>query len=163
MWDAFLFDTQFPSVVFCSYPKQASYRSKISESITGDFLKFGPLQDFLDDPEVTEIMVNGPYRIYIEKKGRKELSRVRFDDEDHLKYIIECMLRLSQKRLDEAWPQADFTLRHHERVNVVIPPLAVGGSVVTIRKMFRTISGALMTWWPGRRLTPGCRIFSPHV
>ncbi|MBU0896410.1 MAG: Flp pilus assembly complex ATPase component TadA, partial [Candidatus Omnitrophica bacterium] len=110
---------------------------KIIDSLCDDFLGLGPLQKLMEDAEITEIMVNGPYRIYIEKKGRKVLSDVKFDDEAHLKYIIEKMLSPTGRRVDESFPYTDFSLADGSRVNVIIHPLTVGGAAVTIRKFLR--------------------------
>jgi len=113
---------------------------KIIDSLCDDFLGLGPLQKLMEDAEITEIMVNGPYRIYIEKKGRKVLSDVKFDDEAHLKYIIEKMLSPTGRRVDESFPYTDFSLADGSRVNVIIHPLTVGGAAVTIRKFLRSIA-----------------------
>jgi pilus assembly protein CpaF len=93
----------------------------------------------MDDPGITEIMVNGPYKVYIEKSGKKVLSGVEFDDESHLRYIVEKMLAPTGRRVDESYPYVDFSLEDGSRINVIIPPLAVGGAVATIRKFLSTI------------------------
>jgi pilus assembly protein CpaF len=116
-----------------------STKEEIVNSLCNDFLGLGPLQPLMDDEEVTEIMVNGPYRVYVEKGGKKTLSNVKFDDEAHLRYIIEKMLAPTGRRLDESSPYVDFSLKDGSRVNVIIPPLAFGGAVVTIRKFLLSI------------------------
>jgi pilus assembly protein CpaF len=116
-----------------------SLREKIINSIYDDFLGLGPLQQLLEDEEITEIMVNGPFKIYIEKAGKRFLSDVKFDDEAHLRYIIEKMLSPTGRRVDESFPYVDFSLEDGSRVNVIIPPLVVGGAVVTIRKSLHFI------------------------
>jgi len=129
-----------------SAPKELEYhklsdsiRKRVIDTVCDDFLGFGPLQQFMDDPEITEIMVNGPWKVYIEKKGTKVLSEVEFDDEAHLRYIIEKMLAPTGRRIDEIFPYVDFSLENGSRINVIIPPLAVGGAIVTIRKFLSTI------------------------
>ncbi len=116
-----------------------SLKDQIINSLCDDFLGLGPLQKLMDDKEITEIMVNGPFKVYIEKGGHKTLTDVVFDDEGHLRYIIEKMLAPSGRRLDESLPYTDFSLEDGSRVNVIIPPLAIGGAMLTIRKFLRTI------------------------
>lgn len=103
---------------------------ELCDDITG----FGPLQALLDDPEVSEIMVNGIHNIYIEKKGKRALSGISFDDEEHLKYIVEKMLTPSGRRLDESLPFVDFAMPGGIRVNVAISPVTMEAAVITIRK-----------------------------
>ncbi len=114
-------------------------QEKIIREIIDDFLHYGPISEFLSDVSITEIMINGPYRIYIEKEGRKYLTEVKFDDEAHLRYIIERMIAPTRRRVDESFPYADFSLPDGSRVNVIIPPLSVYGPVVTIRKLSHLI------------------------
>jgi len=114
-------------------------KEAIIKGVCNDLLGYGPLQEFMDDPKITEVMVNGPYKIYIEKDGKKILSRVQFEDQPHLRYVIEKMLMPTGRRVDESSPFVDFTLTDGSRVNVIIPPLAVGGAIVTIRKFLHMI------------------------
>jgi len=114
-------------------------KSKIIEAVCDDFLGFGPLEKVMGDSNVTEIMVNGPGKVYIEKNGRKTLSDIEFDDEAHLRYIIEKMLATTGRRIDEIFPYVDFSLPDGSRINVIIPPLAVGGATITIRKFLSNI------------------------
>ncbi len=114
-------------------------KEEIVQTLCDDLLGLGPLQALIDDEEVTEVMVNGPHMVYVEKMGKKSLSKVKFDDEEHLRYIIERMLYPTRKNLDEKSPYVDFTLRPGIRVNAIIPPLAAGGPVLTIRKLLRSI------------------------
>jgi pilus assembly protein CpaF len=117
-------------------------REKIISAICEDFLGFGPLNKLMEDEEITEIMVNGPYRIYIEKDGRKVICDVKFDDEAHLRNILEKMLTPVHRRVDETSPYVDFALPNGSRVNIILPPLAIGGAVVTIRKFLQSIHQA---------------------
>lgn len=110
------------------------------EEIEDDISGLGPIQKFLEDEHITEIMINGPYQIYIESKGIKTLSDKTFDDEDHLRSSIEKMLKESGRRLDERSPFVDFSLSDGSRVNAIIPPLSVDGTTVTIRKFLETIA-----------------------
>ncbi len=114
-------------------------QKRVIKELTDDFLHYGPISEFLSDVSITEIMVNGPYRVYVEKNGRKYLTDIKFDDEAHLRYIIERMIAPSRRRIDESYPYADFSLPDGSRVNVIIPPLSVYGPVVTIRKLSHLI------------------------
>lgn len=124
--------------------KQMHFSSEVKNTIISelcsDILGYGPLQPLLLDPEVTEIMVNGPFVVYVEKKGKKILTDVKFDDEAHLRYVIERMLYPTHRRLDETSPYVDFSLNDGSRVNIIIPPLAVTGPIITIRKMMYSLS-----------------------
>ncbi|MEY2974477.1 MAG: hypothetical protein RIR49_897 [Actinomycetota bacterium] len=99
-----------------------------------EILGFGPLQDLLGRADVSEIMVNGPDRIFIERSGRLELTDRRFDGPEHLLAVIDRMVRSSGRRVDQSSPMVDARLPDGSRLNVVLPPLAVDGASVTIRK-----------------------------
>ena len=114
-------------------------KEEVIAELSADFLGWGPLDSLMQDEEVSEIMVNGPGNVYIEKNSQKVRTAVKFDDEDHLRYIIEKMLQPTGRRLDSASPYVDFSLPDGSRVNIIIPPVALGGSYVTIRKFSHTI------------------------
>jgi len=118
----------------------AGARESLVAAICDDLLGFGPLEPLLDDNTITEIMVNGPDRIFIERSGRKTLSEIQFDDESHLRTIMEKMLVMAGRRLDESSPYVDFSLKDGSRINAIISPLAVDGSTVTIRKFLDTLN-----------------------
>ena len=111
-------------------PKMLELRRTIIDELLG----FGPIQDLLDRPEVSEIMVNGCDRIFVERAGRLERTDRRFDDEEHLMTVIDRMVRSSGRRVDQSSPMVDARLPDGSRLNVVLPPLAVDGPSVTIRK-----------------------------
>jgi len=113
---------------------ESAVKDKIISSLCDDFLGLGPLQKLMNDKGVTEIMINGPDRVYIEKNGKKGLCGVKFDDGTHLRYIIEKMIAPAGRRVDESSPYVDFSLANGSRVNVILPPLAIKGATVTIRK-----------------------------
>lgn len=113
--------------------------NKIVNSLCADYLGLGPLQKLMEDSEITEIMINGPYKIYVEKGGQKVPSDLKFENKDHLKYIIEKMISPTGRRIDESSPFVDFSLKDGSRVNVILPPLSVGGATVTIRKFLQGI------------------------
>ena len=114
-----------------------SERLQLQASLINEILGYGPLQPLLDDPEVTEIMVNGPYQVYVEWHGKIEMTSVRFRDERHLMRIIEKILLPLGKQVDERVPMVDARLPDGSRVNVVIPPISLNGPCVTIRKFSR--------------------------
>ena len=115
-------------------------RERVTNELINDFLGWGPLQKVMDDPDVTEVMVNHPTTVYIEKGGKKVLSDIKFDDESHVRYVVEKMIIPTGRRVDESFPYVDFSLEDGSRVNAIIPPLSVGGATVTIRKFLRSIS-----------------------
>ena len=117
----------------------AGAKESLVSAICDDLLGFGPLEPLLRDNTITEIMVNGPDRIFIERSGRKTLSENQFDDESHLRTIMEKMLVMAGRRLDESSPYADFSLKDGSRINDIISPLAVDGSTVTIRKFLDSL------------------------
>jgi pilus assembly protein CpaF len=109
-------------------------RNRLIQDIEDDALGLGPLQRVLDDPTVTEIMVNGFDRIYLEREGKLALSSLRFTSEQHLRRAIERIVGRVGRRIDESSPMVDARLPDGSRLNAIIPPLAVKGSSLTIRK-----------------------------
>jgi pilus assembly protein CpaF len=109
-------------------------RAAISQRIVRDTVGLGPLEDLLADPAVEEVMVNGPDEVYVERAGRIEAVDVRFSDEEELRNAIERILAPLGRRIDELSPMVDARLADGSRVNVVIPPLAVDGPAVSIRR-----------------------------
>jgi pilus assembly protein CpaF len=118
-------------------PLSSGERANLIKEIGADVLGFGPLELLLDDPTVTEIMVNGPDQVYIERDGRLTLSGSRFTSEAQLRRVIERIVSKVGRRIDESSPLVDARLPDGSRVNAVIPPLAVNGSSLTIRKFAR--------------------------
>ncbi|WP_332762821.1 CpaF family protein [Pseudarthrobacter sp.] len=115
-------------------PLSAEERIRLVRDVADDVLGYGPLQRLLDDPAVTEIMVNRMDQIYVERKGKLTLTESRFSSEEHLRKVIERIVSKVGRRIDESSPLVDARLEDGSRVNAVIPPLAVGGSSLTIRK-----------------------------
>jgi pilus assembly protein CpaF len=109
-------------------------RGRITSEIADDILGHGPLERLLADDSVTEVMVNGPFDIWIERQGRLYETTVHFNDESHLRRIINKMVAQVGRRVDEASPMVDARLPDGSRVNVIIPPLSLSGPLVTIRK-----------------------------
>lgn len=102
----------------------------IIDEVTG----FGPITRLLNDEEVSEVMVNGPNQVYVERKGKLVLTDVRFRDDKHVKHIIDKIVSPIGRRIDEAMPMVDARLPDGSRVNAIIPPLALNGPSLTIRK-----------------------------
>jgi pilus assembly protein CpaF len=111
-----------------------SRRAQIRELILRDTVGLGPLEQLLADPAVTEVMVNGPEEVYVERGGRIEATQVRFSSERALRDAIERILAPLGRRVDELSPMADARLADGSRVNVVIPPLSVDGPALSIRR-----------------------------
>lgn len=115
-------------------PLTGEERQRLINEVRDDVLGLGPLQRLIDDPTVTEIMVNGPDNVYIEQAGKLTRAPVRFTSEDQLRRIIERIVTRMGRRIDESSPMVDARLEDGSRVNAVIPPLAFSGSTLTIRK-----------------------------
>jgi len=109
-------------------------RERLVAEISDDILGHGPLERLLADDSVTEIMVNGPFDIWVERQGRLYQTTVRFNDDSHLRRIINKMVAQVGRRIDESSPMVDARLPDGSRVNAVIPPLSLSGPIVTIRK-----------------------------
>src|SRR3954470_11806887 len=109
-------------------------RERLAAEIADDALGHAPLERLLADESVTEIMVNGPYDIWIERQGRLYETNVRFDDESHLRRIINKIVAEVGRRVDESSPMVDARLPDGSRVNIIIPPLSLTGALITIRK-----------------------------
>jgi pilus assembly protein CpaF len=109
-------------------------RDRLVAEIADDILGHGPLERLLADDSVTEIMVNGPYDVWVERQGRLYETTVRFTDESHLRRIINKIVAQVGRRIDESSPLVDARLPDGSRVNAIIPPLSLTGPLVTIRK-----------------------------
>lgn len=115
-------------------PLSSSDRARVTQEISDDILGYGPIEPFLRDPDVSEIMVNGANSIYLEVNGRLVPAAASFTDESHLRRTIDKIVSRIGRRVDESSPMVDARLPDGSRVNAVVPPLAVDGSVLTIRK-----------------------------
>jgi len=109
-------------------------RSELQQEIIDELMGLGPLEDLMRDPAVSEIMVNGPNVIYVERGGKLTLSERRFTDERHLRTIIERIIAPLGRRIDESSPMVDARLPDGSRVNAIIEPVALDGSTLTIRR-----------------------------
>ena len=99
-----------------------------------DMLGLGPLEPLLADESITDIMINGPYQVYVERKGKLEVTDVRFRDNDHVLNIARRIVSIIGRRVDETVPLVDARLQDGSRVNIIIPPLAIDGPSISIRK-----------------------------
>ena len=118
-------------------PLSGAERNQLVEDICRDVIGYGPIQSFLDDPSVTEIMVLSDDAIYVERDGRLELTDARYLNQEHLRTVIERIVHAVGRRVDESSPSVDARLPDGSRVNAIIPPLAVDGPQLTIRKFSR--------------------------
>jgi pilus assembly protein CpaF len=111
-----------------------SDRQRLVEQLISDVLGLGPLEMMLKDPEISEIMINGPDDVYVERLGRVYRYPAKFDSDGHLMQIIDRIVSSIGRRVDESSPMVDARLKDGSRVNVIIPPLSLHGPVVTIRR-----------------------------
>jgi pilus assembly protein CpaF len=115
-------------------PMTAGDGSRVAQEVLDDILGHGPLEPYLRDPDVTEIMVNGHDQVYVERGGMLETAEAAFTDEGHLRRTIDKIVARVGRRVDEASPMVDARLPDGSRVNAVVPPVALDGSLLTIRK-----------------------------
>jgi pilus assembly protein CpaF len=113
-------------------------RVRMLEQITDEILGLGPLEPLLRDETITEVMVNGPQQVYIEREGRLEMTNVTFQNDEHVMKIIQRIIAPIGRRVDESSPMVDARLADGSRVNAIIPPLSLVGPVITIRKFSAT-------------------------
>ncbi|MGO4886400.1 CpaF family protein [Anaerobacillus sp. MEB173] len=109
-------------------------KQELTNTVTYELIGFGPITALLNDPDVSEIMVNGPFQIYVEKKGKLILSDYYFRDNEHVLQVIEKIVSPLGRRIDESSPMVDARLPDGSRVNAIIPPLSLVGPSITIRK-----------------------------
>jgi len=109
-------------------------RARLFESVAAEILGLGPIQPLMDDPEVSEVMVNGPKMVYVERRGKLELTNIHFQDDNHVMRIIERIVSPLGRRIDESSPMVDARTKNGSRVNAIIPPLCLNGPTLTIRK-----------------------------
>ena len=115
-------------------PLSAADKAQLIQDVSDDILGYGPIDRLLKDEDITEVMVNGPDTVFIERAGKIEKSNASFVDETHLRRIIDKIVGQVGRRIDEATPMVDARLPDGSRVNAIIHPLAIGGPFLTIRK-----------------------------
>lgn len=116
-------------VVISKTDKETLLTRLIDESVG-----FGPIEQLLKDPTITEILVNGPKEIFVERNGRLEPSHIKFKDEEHVRHIVDRVIAPLGRRIDESSPMVDARLPDGSRVNAVIPPISLNGTLLSIRK-----------------------------
>src|SRR2546425_611589 len=115
-------------------PLSASERDRLVNDVQHELFGLGPLEPLLNDPTISDILVNSHRKIYIERRGKLEMTDVAFKDDEHLMRVIERIVSSVGRRIDESSPMVDARLRDGSRVNAIIPPLAIDGPVLSIRR-----------------------------
>ena len=118
-------------------PLTRSERARLLEQIVDEIIGYGPIEPMLRDDTVTEVMVNGPHSVYVERAGKLEMTNVAFRDDEHVMRIIDRIISPLGRRLDESSPMVDARLPDGSRINAVIPPISLVGPVLTVRKFAR--------------------------
>lgn len=123
-------------------------RGNIAEELFDDIMGYGPIQTLVDSDAYSEIMVNGPYQVYVENRGKLTLTDIQFKDQSHLMQVIDRIVTKVGRHVDEASPMCDARLPDGSRVNVIIPPVSLVGPILTIRKFGKTPITAenLVSW-----------------
>ncbi|MCT4535245.1 CpaF family protein [Halodesulfovibrio sp.] len=116
------------------YPLAATELQRLVSSILDDMTGLGPIQQLLNDEAITDIMVNGPDQVFVERHGKLELSNVTFRDNTHVQHVAQRIASTVGRRIDESSPMVDARLLDGSRVNIIAPPLALGGTCISIRK-----------------------------
>lgn len=127
-------------VAFERFTVSDEEKNRIVNELMDEVIGFGPLTPLLNDPTVTEIMVNGVDHVYMEKDGEMILTDIRFENHRHLMQTVEKIMAPTQRRVDESSPFVDASLADGSRVNIILPPLSLIGPVITIRKFLREIA-----------------------
>src|SRR5215218_3590826 len=115
-------------------PLSTIERERLIHEVRHELFGLGPLEQLLADPSISDILVNSPYNIYIERGGKLERTSIEFKDNEHLMRVIERIVSSVGRRIDESSPMVDARLQDGSRVNAIIPPLAIDGPVVSIRR-----------------------------
>src|SRR5215469_2738794 len=108
--------------------------SALATELTDDMVGLGPVEPFLEDDDVTDVLVNGPLDVYIERRGKLERTTARFRDAQHLVSVAQRIAAAVGRRIDEASPMVDARLADGSRVNIVLPPLVLNGGTISVRK-----------------------------
>ena len=112
---------------------------QIIMQIINESVGYGPLESLLRDESITEIMVNGPKNVFIERQGKLEKTNVHFNDDEHVRHIIDRIIAPLGRRIDESSPMVDARLQDGSRVNAVIPPISVDGPSISIGSLKKTL------------------------
>ena len=117
---------------------ESSKLDELGASVFDEMVGLGPIEPLLKDDSIADILINGPYKVYVERRGRMEKTDVKFRDNDHLLQIIDRIVSKVGRRVDETSPMVDARLPDGSRVNAIIPPLALDGASVSIRRFGAT-------------------------
>jgi pilus assembly protein CpaF len=109
-------------------------RERLIDEVLDETFGFGPLEVLLKDPTISDIMINGPFKVYVERRGKMEKTDIKFRDNNHLMQIIDRIVSKVGRRIDETSPMVDARLPDGSRFNAIIPPLALDGPTVSIRR-----------------------------
>src|SRR5260221_1076585 len=150
--------TQVQAVIYdligaANVPLSGSEKDRLCREVLHEVFGLGPLEPLLQDNSISDILVNTHKQVYVERGGLIELTNVTFKDQAHLRHIIDKIVSAVGRRVDESSPMCDARLEDGARVNVVIPPLAVDGPIMSIRRFGRTPIGAEQLL-ANRALTP---------
>ena len=126
-----------------NFPLNAPEKEQLYREVQDEVLGLGPIEPFMHDPTVTDVLVNTYKRIYVERSGKLHLTGARFKDDAHLKKIIDRIVSAVGRRIDESCPMVDARLADGSRVNAIVPPLAIDGPILSIR---RFSAGSLSRW-----------------
>jgi pilus assembly protein CpaF len=118
-------------------PLNSKERERLADELTEEAIGVGPLAPLMADPAITDILVNGPHQVFVERFGRIETTAVRFRDADHLSRVIERLAARVGRRIDQSWPMVDFRLRDGSRVNATLPPATIDWPTLSIRRFGR--------------------------
>lgn len=111
----------------------------LTREIVNDMIRLGPIQTAIDDPEVTDVLINGPDQVLVERRGKLELTPIRFRDSEHLLNLAQRITSAVGRRIDESSPMVDARLADGSRVNIIAPPLCLNGICISIRKFSRRV------------------------
>lgn len=106
----------------------------LTREIVNDMIRLGPIQGAIDDPEVTDVLINGPDQVLVERRGKLELTSIRFRNAEHLLNLAQRITSAVGRRIDESSPMVDARLADGSRVNIIAPPLCLNGICISIRK-----------------------------
>lgn len=137
-------------------PFNAEEKEQFCREVQDEVLGLGPLEPLMHDPTVTDVLVNTYQQIYVERHGRLELTGARFRDDTHLKNVIDRIVSAVGRRIDESCPMVDARLPDGSRVNAVVPPLAIDGPMLSIRRFAVTPPGTGRPDYPAN-VKPGGR------
>jgi pilus assembly protein CpaF len=140
------------------YPLSAPEKQQLLREVMDEIFGLGPIEEFLRDPAVSDVLVNGPYKIYIERQGKLEHTSAAFRDDDHLIQVIQRIAARVGRRIDESSPMLDARLADGSRVNAIIPPLALDGPCMSLRR-FGTVPIDVDSLIRLGSLTPEMKLF----